>query len=254
MKTRASDAIIDLIDSEHRPEGGGTQGASAYREIRRAILECRLAPGSTIDEKSLMAEFGFGRTPVREALLRLSTVRLVHFLSGQAIQVAPVGLQDIRDLYEDRLHSERLAAFLAVKRLTPERMTALQHNFDAVPGLLKAGKIGDAIALDFRFHSLIYQGSNNSILSDHLHNLFSHSYRLWRLTATGEKKEMADIIKSHETIIDALTKRNAEKLDALIVEHISTAFERLLNSIRGDAFSAIGRMKLISLPVTRGSL
>jgi DNA-binding GntR family transcriptional regulator len=185
MKTRASDAVIDLIDSEHRPEGGGTQGASAYREIRRAILECRLAPGATIDEKSLMAEFGFGRTPVREALLRLSTVRLVHFLAGQAIQVAPVGLQDIRDLYEDRLHSERLAAFLAVKRLTPERMTALQHNFDAVPALLKAGKIGDAIALDFRFHSLIYQGSNNSILSDHLHNLFTHSYRLWRLTYTG---------------------------------------------------------------------
>jgi DNA-binding GntR family transcriptional regulator len=58
---------------------------------------------------------------------------------------------------------------------------------------------------------------------------------------------MAEIIKSHETIIDALTKRNAEKLDALIVEHISKAFEHLLNGIRGDAFSAIGRMKLISL-------
>jgi DNA-binding GntR family transcriptional regulator len=58
---------------------------------------------------------------------------------------------------------------------------------------------------------------------------------------------MADIIKSHETIIDALAKRNADKLDALIVEHISTAFERLLNGIRGDAFPAIARMKLISL-------
>lgn len=247
MKSRASDAVIDLIDAEHRLEGGGTQGANAYREIRRAILECRLAPGSTIDEKSLMAEFGFGRTPVREALLRLSTVRLVHFLSGQAIQVAPIGLQDIRDLYEDRLHSERLAAFLAVRRLTPERMAALQHNFDAVPGLLKAGKIANAIALDFRFHSLIYQGSYNSILSDHLHNLFAHSYRLWRLTATGDKKEIVDIIKSHETIIDALAKRNADKLDALIIAHISTAFERLLNGIRGDAFPAIARMKLLSL-------
>jgi len=46
MKTRASDAIIDLIDSEHRPEGGGTQGASAYGKFvaRFSNVSSRPAP------------------------------------------------------------------------------------------------------------------------------------------------------------------------------------------------------------------
>ena len=247
MKNRAADAVIDLIDAEHGPQRADTQSARAYRDIRRAILECRLAPGSTIDEKGLTAEFGYGRTPVREALLRLSGVRLVHFLDGQAIQVASVGLQDIRDLYEDRLHSERLAAFLAVRRITPDQLDALQHNFDGVAAMIRSGKGGDAIALDFRFHSLIYRSSQNAVLSEHLHNLFAHSYRLWRLTATADPGRLSAIVKSHEPLIDALSRRNADKLDALVVEHICTAFQGLLDAVKGDAFGAIARMKVISL-------
>lgn len=246
-----SDTVIDLID-ERRPEPN-TQSAGAYREIRRAILECRLEPGSTIDEKDLMAEFKFGRTPVREALLRLSGVRLVQFLPGKAIQVAPVGLQDIRDLYEDRLHSERLAAFLAVRRQTPQFLEALIHNFDNAPAMVAAGKVRDMISLDFQFHSLIYRGARNELLSEHLHNLFAHSYRLWRMTETGNADELSAIITSHEPIIDALARRDAEKVDSLIVEHISGAFDRILNVIKSDATEGIAHMKIVSLTNREGA-
>jgi DNA-binding GntR family transcriptional regulator len=246
-KQRTADAIIDLIDAEHGPQRSDTQSARAYRDIRRAILECRLAPGTTIDEKSLTAELGYGRTPVREALLRLSGVRLVHFLSGQAIQVASVSLQDIRDLYEDRLHSERLAALLAVRRMTAEQLAALQHNFDGAAAMIRSGRGADAIALDFRFHSLIYRGSHNAVLSEHLHNLFAHSYRLWRLTATSEPRRIMQIIKSHEPLVDALSRRDADRLDALVVEHISSAFQRLLEVVKGDAFGQIGSLKVVSI-------
>lgn len=247
MKQRDCDAVIDLIDAEQDAGRADTQSARAYRDIRRAILECRLAPGSTIDEKGLTAEFGFGRTPVREALLRLSSVRLVQFLPGQAIQVAPVGLKDIRDLYEDRLHSERLAAFLAARRMSPAQADALQHNFDGVAELIAAGRATDAIALDFRFHSMIYHGAQNSVLSEHLHNLFAHSYRLWRLTGTADPERLSAIIRSHEPMVDALARRRAERADALVVEHISRSFQSLLDSIKGGEFDAIGAMKVVTL-------
>ena len=247
MKTSASDAIIDLIDSGQSELRSDTQGARAYREIRRAILECRLAPGSTIDEKSLTRELELGRTPVREALLRLSSVRLVQFVSGQAIQVAPIGLKDIRDLYEDRLHSERLAAFLAARRMGPEEIDAMQHNFDGAAVMLSAGLQADTIALDFRFHSMIYRGAKNAVLSEHLHNLFAHSYRLWRLAGTDDPSRISAIIRSHEPLIDALSRRDAQKADALIVEHIGAAFQSLLETIRGDSFNEIGRMTVATL-------
>lgn len=247
MKRRATDAVIDLIDADQGDGRADTQSARAYRDIRRAILECRLAPGSTIDEKSLTAEFGYGRTPVREALLRLSSVRLVQFLPGQAIQVAPVGLKGIRDLYEDRLHSERLAAFLAARRMSAAQVDALKHSFDGVEAMIRSGKANDAIALDFRFHSMIYHGAQNAVLSEHLHNLFAHSYRLWRLTGTADPERLSAIIRSHEPMIDALAGRRAERADALVVEHISRAFEALLDTIKGGEFGRIGAMKIVTL-------
>ncbi|MCK5750585.1 MAG: GntR family transcriptional regulator, partial [Oricola sp.] len=61
------------------------------------ILRCELQPGATISDKTLGNKLDFGRTPIREALLRLSSERLVLFLRNQSIIVAPIELGEIND-------------------------------------------------------------------------------------------------------------------------------------------------------------
>ena len=180
QKRRKSKVRSPLLDDAEVGEAR-TLSEQAYRIIRAAILECRIPPSAIIDERALMKEHGLGRTPVREALLRLSGERLVIFQAGQVIQVAPIGPTDIRDLYELRLHSERLAVRLMMERRTPQLVEKLSHCFDAAPALLERGQIEETIALDFRFHALLYEGSGNVFVANMLRNLFGHSYRLWLL-------------------------------------------------------------------------
>lgn len=216
-----------------------TQAGQAYHKLRSMILQYRLRPGDVVHEKSLMAELSFGRTPIREALLRLAGERLVLFRSNQ-IQIASITIDDIRDLYAMRLHNERLAARLFLQRITPERECALEHSFDDAPAMLAEGRVHDVINLDFEFHSLLYHGSRNGFLMHHLHNLFGHSYRLWRVThAQSDADDMSQIVESHQPIIDAVKRRNEKALDREIRDHIIYSFDRAIAVLKGDGMEGI---------------
>jgi DNA-binding GntR family transcriptional regulator len=230
-----------------------TLSEKAYRVIRAAILECRIPPSAIIDERALMQEHGFGRTPVREALLRLSGERLVIFQAGQVIQVAPIGPSDIRDLYELRLHSERLAVRLMIERRNPQLVDKLSHCFDAAPALLEQGELEAVIALDFRFHSLLYEGSGNVFVTNMLRNLFGHSYRLWLLTNSGDVEEMRTIVRSHEPIMDAIRAGDAKRLDAEITKHIADAYDRVVGILRGTVIDDLGGLQPLTLDRSKQS-
>lgn len=228
--------------SEATVGGGGldqTQAAKAYKTLRSMILRCELRPGDVVNEKVLIHELGIGRTPIREALLRLAGERLVLFRSSQ-IQIASIGVDDIRDLFELRMHNERMAARLFLRRLTPEREHALEHSFDRAPALLEQDNVNAVINLDFEFHSLLYHGSRNAFLIHHLHNLFGHSYRLWWLThETSDADDMGHIVSSHEPIIDAVKRRDPAALDKEITAHIVNSFERAIAVLKGDGVDGI---------------
>jgi DNA-binding GntR family transcriptional regulator len=205
-----------------------TQSGRAYKAIRRKILHTELAPGAVINEKTLMAELGFGRTPIREALLRLSAEHLVLFQASQVIQVAPVNFKILCDLFEDRLHSERLAARLCAQRMDSAMAREIETCFEPVPRLLAEGRASEIISLDFKFHSLVYTGSGNAFLIHHLHNLFGHSYRVWYMTKLDDEDADAHrgVVSSHEPLIEALLDRDLERVDREISEHIVESYRR----------------------------
>jgi hypothetical protein len=112
----------------------------------------------------------------------LSAERLVLFQASQVIQVAPVELQDsVSDLFEDRLHSERLAARLCAQRMDDEQWRSeIETCFEPkCPGLLAEGKrLGDhrpGLQIPFpdlhRIRECLPHPSSS-------HNLFGHSYRV----------------------------------------------------------------------------
>ncbi|HSH43920.1 MAG TPA: GntR family transcriptional regulator [Arenicellales bacterium] len=214
---------LALTEGEER-----TQSGRAYQAIRHKILHTELEPGQVINEKMLMAELGFGRTPIREALLRLSAERLVLFQASQVIQVAPVDFQTLSDLYEDRLHSERLAARLCAQRMDDDLARRIETCFDEVPRLVEEGKASEIIGLDFKFHSLIYNGSGNSFLIHHLRNLFGHSYRILYMTRISDDdiEEHLGVVRSHEPLVAALMNKDMERVDEEISEHIVNSYNR----------------------------
>ena len=88
----------------------------AYELIRRRIVDLELLPGAILDEGRLQSELGVGRTPIREALLRLSMERLVTIVPRRGIFVAEIGITDLQQIFEVRILLEAQAARLAARR------------------------------------------------------------------------------------------------------------------------------------------
>jgi DNA-binding GntR family transcriptional regulator len=223
-----------------------TDAWRAYQAIRHRILRCRLAPGSMISERSLMDETAIGRTPIREALLRLAAEGLVVY-SGQSIHVAPIGFDGISALYTARLNAERLAWRLWLRAATPERIGTLTSAFDAVPELVRKADEEGFVDLDFRFHNQVYLECGNPFLSRHLHNLNGLSFRVWFLTHPHQIKQHVATARSHDPIIRAVKRRSAAAIDRAITEHISLAYEAVVERFKGEDVSVAGAQRLKDL-------
>ena len=219
----------------------------AYNRLEEMIVTLELAPGSLLSEQALSLRLGIGRTPIREALLRLSGERLVIFQQNQSIQVSGVDLAQINDLYTLRLHLERLAWRLWLERATQEQVERLTHIFDPAAAMQRQGDIEGIIDLDFLFHSQVYQECGNALLTKTLYSLSGLTYRLWFMTNNGDVRAQAQTAYSHAPIIEAVTRRDFERLDAEISGHIANAYQKIMDSFTTRAVSRIGDMPIRKL-------
>jgi len=187
-----------------------------------------------------------GRTPIREALLRLSAEALVVF-SGQGIHVAPVTLQSITALYTARLHAERLAWQLWMRLAGREQIDRLASAFDTTAQLAKQDDEEGLVDLDFRFHSQIYEECGNPFLTGHLYNLTGLSFRVWFLANPHQLEHHILTIRSHDPIIDAVQAHDTARLDREVSDHISNAFHTVIERMKGHdvAVAAQLNMKLL---------
>ena len=103
--------------------GSGAQ--KIYESIRASILNLDRKPGEPLDEASLSQQFGMSRSPVREALIRLSTDGLVITLPNKSTLVAPLNINDY-PTYLDALDLEqRYTTRLAAKLRTAEDLKCI---------------------------------------------------------------------------------------------------------------------------------
>src|ERR1700675_3658859 len=87
------------VTGKSKPRAGGstkrprrTRGTGAvyvYDSLKAQILDLELQPGTLLDETQVSRQFGVSRSPVREALIRLSAEGLVQNLRNRTSMVAP---------------------------------------------------------------------------------------------------------------------------------------------------------------------
>ncbi len=85
-----------------------TLSEKAYRLIENMIITLELAPGARLTEASLMMRTGIGRTPVREAVLRLVTDRLMEVIPRRGLVVTQVLPHEVVQAFDLRLLLEPL--------------------------------------------------------------------------------------------------------------------------------------------------
>ena len=99
---KRSVAEIHPINSD-QTSASRTIAESAYRRIRQDILWGRFAPGSPLRSDELRARYGIGVSPLREALTRLVSERLVTSVGQRGFRVAPLTAYDVEDTMQTRI-------------------------------------------------------------------------------------------------------------------------------------------------------
>jgi DNA-binding GntR family transcriptional regulator len=217
------------LDGKESPALSRSQ--QAYELIRRRIVDLDLPPGSILDESRLQVELGLGRTPIREALLRLSTERLVTIVPRRGIFVAEIGITDLQQIFEVRVLLEAQAARLAARRGSKthwERMEQLLAMIDQQGG--DDAELG--LAIDENFHHILYEAANNRLLQDYLTTLYALSRRMWRFMSMSPS-DLLSRLHEHRSILTALEEGNSDLAGELVQAHIRSYQEHIQAAFLG---------------------
>ena len=135
-----------------------------YARLRDAIVDGTFSPGEQLKDQDLAEWLGVSRTPVREAILRLSAAGLVSAAPGRSTIVAPLEGHAIRDAQSVVAAMHRLAVELAVARLTAADLAAMRAANADFAAAMRAGDADSALAADDAFHAIPVAAAANSAI------------------------------------------------------------------------------------------
>jgi DNA-binding GntR family transcriptional regulator len=191
----------------------------AYNLIRHRIITLDLPPLSPIDEAALMADLKLGRTPIREALLRLAADGLVFHAPRRGTFVSDISITDLQKIFEARLAMEGFCARLAARRATKAQLAAMDGLIDDL-ARVPDGDSKALMSIDERFHELLYEAADNEFLADALRRLHALSFRLWHMVL-DRLGSVRPAMEQHRQITRALEAGDPDRAETLVQEHIA---------------------------------
>lgn len=142
-----------------------------FNELKRRIVEMEYKPGDVINEKHLIEEFSVSRTPIREAILKLSQIGLLEIKPRIGTYVSQIDLASVKQAYEIKKNLEGLAAELAAQRANKEEINELFDIINRFESYDIVKDYKDCIKDDQRFHMIIRTATRNPILIEILDEL-----------------------------------------------------------------------------------
>jgi len=206
-------------------------GSRAYQELKRTILEGRVAPGEKLNEVELARALGISRTPVREAINRLGKEGLVEIFPQRGAFVVQFSEKDIFELFLIRENLEGLAARLAADRITDSSLARLECCVHGFKEPFSDKDIQRYAREDFRFHQSIVTLSDARRLIQLVSSLHDH-IRIFRLTTRGVSDRMKSSLAEHRFIIEALRKKDPEESEERMRQHIRRVRDGVMENIQ----------------------
>jgi len=202
-----------------------------YARLKSMIIDKRLRPGDRIRLTELCQEMGVSRTPLVNALKRLSAERLVEWAPRYGIYVRRFTAQEMVDLYEVRVALESLAARLAADRVTGPDIDRLEAMFrdvliDDTPEAMRR-----YTPLDREFHWRIVELSGNQQLAAALQSIHMQIFAY----QDGIARTIAESVPEHYEFLRALRARDGAACERLMREHLSQAVVRLRQKMQVEA-------------------
>lgn len=225
----------------------GSLADRAYADIRSDILDGVFQPEQPLRLEALKERYGYSFSPIREALTRLASDRLVAQTSLRGFRVARISLEEMWDILRSRILVESEAFRLSMQHGDEQWEVRVVATFHALSACVARMPQSDADRRTFEhhhaaFHRALIDGCGSPSLLHLAEQLFGQSerYRRPHLMAEGfGKRPGRDVTAEHAILRDAALARNADEGAALLAAHYTntgTFIEKAL----GARLSVVG--------------
>ena len=204
---------MKLLERLPRESGGDY----ALRTIKENIISLELPPGSQISENELAAEMGLSRTPVREALIELSKVKIVDIQPQKKSTLIDYDMVDESRFMRSLL--ECAVVELDCEMATSLDLERLNENIRLQDFYLDNFYSGQLMELDNQFHGILFEIAKKSQIYGLMQNISIHFDRVRSMALSSVKN--LKIVQDHKQITAAIARRDPKSARILMEEHLN---------------------------------
>jgi len=210
---------------------------NTYRQIRTDILFGRLHPGEKLKLDRLKTQYGASVSTLRELLNRLASEGLVVAEGQRGFEVAPVSVENLREIAALRhlLESYALELSFAAGDIDWEgRVVSAHHKLHQMERRMAEGDRTITRAwkqYDWEFHQALISACGSKVLMDTHASIFDKYLRYQMLSLTYRGQVAAD---EHRQLLDAALARDAVTGQAVLKKHVEAGVEHGLAAQRAD--------------------
>lgn len=197
----------------------------AYQRLSGLILNGELDTNTPLSERKLSEFLNIGRTPVREAIKRLTREGLVEVRPARGTYVRQLTLHDIEEIYEARFGIEGIAAYLAAERGPTPAFVDYKAKFSAMIANPSDFDLTEIHECGQRFHVEIFEAARNKTLMEIYKPLrLKHSFAL-RLPRIYDHSWVIASVREHLDVLEAIEQRDPVKARSLVCDHLMRGLE-----------------------------
>lgn len=205
----------------------------AYHQIKTMILQNQLKPGQLVKESQLQEMVDIGRTPVREALLRLADNELVSIHPRKGIEIAKISPKSIHDIFTARILIEPSVLKDYHQNIRENDLISLRNRFTEL-NVHDALSHESALALaelDDQLHLMIVSAMNNQYATRMMH-LFVDKLTIIRAAVSVYAKDRwITSNQEHLQIIDAILQQDISSACELLLQHLDTSYNEAVKTL-----------------------
>jgi DNA-binding GntR family transcriptional regulator len=212
----------------------GTRAEKLREAIEESIATGAFAPGMHLDETELAQRFGVSRTPLREALIQLSSMGIVVLRPRRGAIVAEVTPQRLLEMFEVMAELEAMCGRLAARRMSAADHSVLMRAHKACEAACRAEDPDAYYHENEQFHYAIYAGSHSSFLIEQT-TAMHRRLRPYRRLQLRVRNRLANSFSEHNGVVEALIAGDAEAASERLRQHILVQGERFTDLLASIA-------------------
>lgn len=198
-----------------------TAADSVYRQLKKQIIARCRQPGDRLREETIAKELDVSRTPVREAIRRLTAEGLATLIPNAGARLVRPTREEIVDTYEVREHLECLAARKAAASVRPEQLDALQSLIDEEERIFEEKNFEAYLDVNNRFHRTLAAASGNPVLAGVIGNLATRTSVFMLFYDTFFDMQTNPSLDEHRALLKALRAHDGERAAQLMKVHLT---------------------------------